>query len=206
MNPYLILKPEMRNYADSIDKALAENNFEVASRHPINDWGSLASRLYDLQVSEDRDFASNLSTYIWLTKRLFGNSAVAFILNGSAEMENLARLNEMKKRFREEIIGSGDNAFRLFVDLDKVKPVAPAYSGTLGNLAVEGQPQGFYGRWDDFFFKYIHVPDPNHKSLEKELAVLESEGILSSEISKEGWETMKELQTLKCPAEYLLRK
>ncbi len=100
---YLILKPEVRNHMQTVDEFLSEREFEVISRHPIDNWGRLAAQLYDPQVTESRDFASNLSTYIWLTRRLFGDSAVAMIIEDkvSRGIESLVRLDQTKKSFRE---------------------------------------------------------------------------------------------------------
>ena len=93
--------------------------------------------------------------------------------------------------------------FRIFINLDRVYHRRKYPIGTVGRLGIESHGAIKLekdGRWDCFYFKYIHVPDPDIKNYEREQNVLKKEGVLNSPIPCDKWRLMKQMRTLVYPS------
>mgnify|MGYP001559183324 CR=1 FL=1 len=196
---FVILKPEARKHIGTIEEIILQEGFDINSRHTIKDWISLASLLYRPQIDGDIVFAGEFNSYLWLTNHFFGNSAATLRLAKEGTLqENLSKISDLKPKIREKINGN-DNNIRIFLNLDKAACGRKYHIGVVGCLGVKsekGVELREKGRWDYFYFKYIHVPDPNIEDYERELRVLEDNGILDKEITSAKWEIMKKMQTL----------
>lgn len=199
---YTILKPEARKHIVTIEETLAENRFEVISRHYVRDWAGLAFQLYAPQINTDQTFASEFNCYLWLTDHFFGNSAAVLLLGKEGELDdNLVDLANIKHKIRQRINGD-DGIIRIFLNIDKLDPDKRNGIGIRGNLGIEREgaiESARQGRWDNFYFKYIHVPDPSLEVYERELCVLRETGILDTKLLPQEWERMKYMQTLVYP-------
>lgn len=198
---YTIIKPEARLYLEPVEDLLREEGFEVSSRHSIKDWDNVARGIYAPQIQADPVFAEEFDAYLWLTRNMHGNNAVAFLLekNGSIG-ENLRDLKRVKERFREEVLNGDIDSIRLFLNLDRLG--GNQQIGLRGKLGVDGQEfQGIdmRGNWDYFFFKYIHTPEPENGDYQREVSVLMDKEVLDYSISEKQWDQMKYLQTLVVP-------
>lgn len=196
---YLILKPEARKHIISIEEALMYEGFDICERYPIRNWNVVASKLYFPQIRRDPRFAGEFETYLWITDHFFGNSAAALTLNRGGGLEdNLSLLSHIKSEIRRKI-DANDMNVKIFVNLDKLDPHRKHAIGIVGRLGIENSGDvklGECGRWDDFYFKYIHVSNPNVQDYKRELSVLREGGVLDIPISTNAWNIMKQTQTL----------
>ncbi|MBU0958704.1 MAG: hypothetical protein KKB31_02035 [Nanoarchaeota archaeon] len=188
----------MKRFVKELDPYLTEEGFSVDFRHPISDWHSLANKLYAPQL-QDSVFASEFNAYLWITKSLFGNNALAYQISREEEVErNLSDLKELKDRFRRDISEKIDDPITFLINLDRLKTYQPVETGKRGIIHIGQIPleEGSYdGRWDYFFFKYIHTPD-NKDCHEREEGILRSLGIYNRRITEDQWAQMKETGTL----------
>ena len=70
--------------------------------------------------------------------------------------------------------------------------------GIQGVLQISGNNldgEEFYGRWDHFYFKYIHVPDPKIDALNFGTSVLRDNKVFERSIASNEWEFMKKVMT-----------
>ncbi|HZX12123.1 MAG TPA: hypothetical protein VFE88_01570 [Candidatus Nanoarchaeia archaeon] len=197
---YTILKPEARRYHQKIDRNFIEEGFKISSRYALNDWDQLANKLYAPQISGDPTFASEFHSCLWLTQQLFGNNGAILLLEREGDLKrNLEDLCKIKRRFREQLFYEIKDALRFLLDIDAVDPEGKLNIGTRGKIYIADQlaiSNDREGRWDSFFFKYIHTPDPDVESYRKEIALLEREGVLHHPLSEQEWEIMSSLETL----------
>lgn len=196
---YTILKPESRKYLSQIEYSLESEDFKIKSRHSIKSWTNLARYLYEPQVQESRVFASELDCYLKLTNYFFGDSGAVLLLSKKGNIiKNLEQLYEFKKNLRKKILYELNDSIKVFIDMDKFDPEQRYHIGTRGALGFGNEI--FRGRWAYFFFKQIHVPDPNIASLEREMTILKNNGILNEEIPPGIWEQMKQMESLVLPS------
>jgi len=197
---FVVLKPEMKRCLRKLEPYLGKADFEVTSRHPIKQWPKIARKLYSLQADVDPYFESELNAYLWLTQSIFGDDAVVFRVHRQGSLRrNLERLAELKEKFRVDI--SPDLApINFLINLDQIPlPSNGVKLGKNGSLKVDDTPIGkerTQGRWDYFFFKYIHTSDPDPDIFREEDRVLREEGIYNAQIDEREWELMKRLNTL----------
>ena len=195
---FTLLKPEMKRCVDSLDTYLVGAGFKIDSRHPIKNWEETAREVYAPQMV-DPQFASEFNVYLWMTKNLFGNDAVAYQLSRDASTEqNLKDLGGVKQRFRSDFLERLDGPLNMMVNLDRISTYQPIETGKRGIIYIGDKPLqegNFNGRWDYFFFKYIHTSD-NPESHEREKNVLMSRGVYDTKISDRQWKQMVATGTL----------
>ena len=195
---FTLLKPEMRRCVDSLDPYLVEAGFKIDSRHPIKNWEETARKVYTPQMADPK-FASEFNVYLWITKNLFGSHAVAYQLSRDASAEkNIEDLTELKGRFRSDVSERLDGPINMMVNLDKISTHQPMEIGKRGIIHIGDRPlqEGYFdGRWDYFFFKYIHISD-SLKAHEREENVLRTIGVYDAKISNKQWEQMVATGTL----------
>jgi|SRR3989344_4848918 len=209
-NLFLLLKPEVANHIGRLDEFIAQKGFSVVTQYGVKDWADLNRVLYAPQL-EDEKFASEFEAYVWLCDFLFGNRAVVLTLNDSAKgatLENsLKKLTDLKYEFRKQLPETTDGTIIIHLDLNKLPKKIDAI-GTNGHLVVldSGGTEilRYQGRWDNYFFKYIHTPDPNIATFKRELEVLVQEEIICQKnvIPEKEWCQMKFLGTLTLPSSY----
>ena len=196
---YVILKPEARKYIERIEEIILKEGFDIISRHHIRDWISLASKLYSPQINNDIVFAGEFEAYLWLTNHFFGNSAATLTLGREGSLEdNLFLISDLKPKIREKINGN-DSIVKIFLNLDGIDRERKHPIGVMGYLGVENEGEiklKENGRWDFFYFKYVHVPDPNQRDYEREFNILKEEGVLDNLIEQYKWDVMRRMQTL----------
>ena len=188
----------MRRCVESLDPYLSEAGFEIDSRHPILDWRLISKDIYKPQLMDPK-FASEFNAYLAITGSLFGNNSMAYRLSrDDTPQKNLDDLMDVKRRFREYTSGKLDSAISFLVNLENIGVPQPRKTGIEGTLGVNGtplDPENFNGRWDYFFFKYIHTPD-NLVAYGRENGILEKHGIYDGSISSKQWEQMRDTETL----------
>ncbi|MBU2523386.1 MAG: hypothetical protein KKE23_03805 [Nanoarchaeota archaeon] len=191
---YLILKPETRKHIGSIETAVLEEGFRIASKHPIEDWTGLARELYFHQSEKDPQFHAELECYLWLTNHIFGNYAAAFILEKRGDLtHNLQHLYKFKDKLRYKISNGSDRLLRIFLDVGKIDPTGKYVPSKQITLPAHS------GKWDNYFFKYVHTPDPKLGAYEREITILKERGILDKSLADRHWEQMKYMQSLVSP-------
>jgi hypothetical protein len=196
---FVILKPEMKRCLGDLDPYLSQEGFKVESRHNITDWRALAEELYKPQIVGDPSFTPELNAYLWLTNSLFGNYGGLLRLSSQGgEDQNLRKLDALKRRFRRDISAKLDLPLRIFLDLRSIFPHQFTQGGKEGTLTIGSESLGtdFEGRWDHFFFKYIHVPDPNLETYRREAELLQDHGLVSKPVEEAQWTQMVRLGTL----------
>ena len=188
----------MRRCVGSLDSYLIEAGFNIDSRHPISNWEETAKSLYVRQLSNPT-FESEFSVYLWLTKSFFGDNAVAYQLSREGDLgDSLEVLMKVKNRFRSDISTKLDSPVNMIIDLDKVPTSQPIKTGKQGIIQIGSIPlqEGrFSGRWDYFFFKYIHTSD-GVDAHEKENNILKTKGVYDSTITERQWKQMIATETL----------
>ena len=108
---------------------------------------------------------------------------------------------EIKKRFRKEIGEKFDLPIKFILNLEATGNVyheAHGKQGILrvGDVALEDMPQE--GRWDYFFFKYMHTSD-DLANLQRETEVLKQARIFDRTIDENDWAKMVHFQTFVQP-------
>lgn len=183
----------------SLDTYLEGGGFKIDSKHPIIDWETVSREIYAPQFSSPQ-FTSEFNTYLWLTKNFFGNGAIAYKLSCDGTLEkNIEALMGLKSKFRRETAERLDSPINILVNLDKLARVPqPLKIGKPGILKIGDSPLeegSFQGRWDYFFFKYVHSPD-NRQAYERENQILNNLGVYNYKINKDEWAQMVQLRTL----------
>ena len=195
---FTLLKPEMKRCVDSLDSYLTRAGFKIDSRHPIKNWEETAREIYAPQMADPK-FTSEFNVYLWITKNLFGDNAVAYQLSrNESRKQNIKDLMEVKQRFRGDVSQKLDGPINIMVNLDQISTCQPIEIGKRGVIHIGDEPLktgSFNGRWDFFFFKYIHTSD-NHESYERENNVLIRRGIYEVGISGKQWKQMIATETL----------
>ena len=200
---YMLLKPEVRNHLSQLDHSLRESAFRVTSRHPVPDWESLSRRIYSFQIDMTEKFSYEFNAYVWLTRHFFGNSSVIFVLEDDFPniQDSLNNLTKFKSEFRQQMYATGDNAIRIFLDFRYMITEGASNLGRNGFLGVDTGPNAdrFEGRWDNYYFKYIHCSDSNPDTFRREWAILAKNKVFGSKINENEWDVMKRLQILAAP-------
>jgi len=195
---FIILKPEMRRCVESLDPYLKEAGFNIDSRCFIADWKSVALKIYAPQL-KDSTFAAEFNVYLWMTNSLFGNSAVVYRLSRVKSLSrNLIDLIYLKSKFREDAQKKFDAPINFMIDLDKINTDQPIKIGKCGVICIGDIPlkrNKFNGRWDYFFFKYIHTFDDKISYLRENNIFIEH-GIYNHVISNLQWTQMVATETL----------
>ena len=214
---YMITKPESAPYLELLEETLNQNNFPIIGAYPLRDWESISKEIYAPQLAhQDINFKVGYEGHIWLTKHLFGNRSTILLLEEDLLSENLdikkklIKLYETKQQFRNRISHSLNGTLRFNINLDKLEGEVFRQGGNIGYLGTfrEGRFTKFsknnFGRWEDFFLKYVHSPDPDIKSLIYEWSILTKRGLLKKRnlIKNRDWELMKKLKTQIPPSEY----
>ena len=86
--------------------------------------------------------------------------------------------------------------------MEKVNTLGSDELGIVGKLQIGDyvfQDPKMEGRWEDFYFKYIHAPDPNPNNHYREMNILERQGVFDSSIDSNKWRLMKKLGTFTLP-------
>lgn len=197
---FILLKPEVKNYLEDLDKILIDNKFSIISRHPVKDWELTSRMIYTPQLSVNKMCAYEFNAYIWLSQYFFGNQSVVFILDkeGTSLENTIKDLFRLKIEFRSLMNDKG-KAIKIFLNANELKTEGADKIGIEGKLTV-GEDKQFDGRWDDYYFKYVHTSDPSLEVLNREVKVLESLGILDQRISESEWDIMKKLRILTHPS------
>lgn len=195
---FTILKPEMRRCIESLDSYLAKAEFKIDSRHSIPNWETTAKSIYAPQLLDPK-FTSEFNTYLWMTQNLFGNTAVAYKLSKEGSLEkNIKELMKIKTTFRSDTSKKFDDPINFMINLNKLSIYQPKKIGKEGIIKIGNsslKEKYFDGRWDYFFFKYIHIPD-DIRAYEKENDVLVTSGIYNNQITNNQWKQMVETETL----------
>jgi len=90
------------------------------------------------------------------------------------------------------VFGS-DGLLRIFLDVGELNTTG-GYDPNR-QITLPGQS----GKWDDYFFKYIHTPDPKSGAYEREIGILKEKGILGKSLTDYHWSQMKYMQSLISP-------
>jgi hypothetical protein len=195
---FVILKPEMKKNIEMFDPYLIAKGFNILSRHPIPNWEKISKQIYAPQL-KNPEFLSDFNAYLWLSNNFFGNQGVVYKLDNVRQLKNnLEGLMELKKEFRHEVNKKLDYPITILLNLDKLNIPQKKRNSKIGTIKIGNAPlekDNFYGRWDNFFFKYVHSSD-NLKGYNRENQVLIENKIYNSKISNLQWEQMKKTQTL----------
>ena len=91
---------------------------------------------------------------------------------------------------------------KIFLDTDKLRTEGKEKLGVRGDLGIAGDLNGvrFVGKWDHYYFKYIHAPDPKEETIKYEMGVLRDFGVFTEVISEDEWGFMKKIATLTPPS------
>lgn len=206
----MIIKPESSPHLKLLEEILSQNNFPIKKMYTLQDWGSTSREIYAPQLASlGTDFKVGYEGHVWLINHLFGNRGTILLFdeNLSTEdpytQERLTRLYEVKQQFRNKVSHSLNGTLVFNIDLNKLEGEAfkeggeTGYLGTFKDEKFTSFSEGNIGRWEDFFLKYVHSPDPNIESLAYEWSVLIRRGVLKKEnlIKEEDWKLMKFLKT-----------
>ncbi len=204
---YVIPKPESAKYTENIEIMLDEAGFRLDKVFSVKNWESLGRRIYKKQLDEGtHDFRMAYEGHIKVSQILFGNESVLIVLKNPYDnmvkgLEKLCiRKQEIRKRLQEE----GHEHILICADLLGLNLELFKNYRQEGILGIKNEKdfhpfEDYHGMWDYFYFKFLHVPDPQIESLEREWEIITNIGILSQEIPLDKWQTMKNLKTLVVP-------
>lgn len=206
-------KPDCTSYLDKLEEVINANGYRIYEIYRILDWRNLARQVYQPRIDESQDFGNGFEAHAWLLNYLWGNRAVALLLDTDEDKPLDVRVNEtlgIKRAFRKQMHGGiRDATFLALMDINKIADLD--YEPPEGILGSNSPEQGFVpfniieepGKWDFIYFKYIHCPDHDMKTFNYEVSVLENNSIFVPEnlISFEDWKKMKLLKTMIPPSE-----
>lgn len=195
---FLLITPEGFRYLDSIKKEVLHNGFEIISKHHIFSWSNVF-RAFNKKYLEEKDelFRNQTEAHIWLKNYIFGDYAQVWLLkkNSLTDAALLKEITNLKLLIRSKYRASRDGTFTIIADLCKLgfnpDSIRPAYLGTFqGNsFQIIDESISQIGKFDFYFFKYVHCPDPNLCDAKREIEILEDMNVISEEtiITKEEW-------------------
>lgn len=215
---YVMAKPECCKYLRKLEGALENHGFKPQTIYRVRDWAGLSRAIYAPQLEfSEKEFTVGFEGHIWLAQHLFDNRGLVMVLEEGIDkndllLENkLAKLCNAKKEFRTNVSESLNGTLVMNIDLSKLKGEQFREGGIPGCLGV-GSNGSFLkfdanydeGRWEDFYFKYVHSTNPNKKMLAYEWGTLVNKGVISLDnlISQRDWELMKKLNTNTPPSEH----
>ena len=206
---FLVLKPCSAQYLELIDSIIKENNFSILSVYNINDWIKTANQLYKHELQQrDSKFREEFQAQLLIKKFFFGNQALILILEDQILTSNdnsLERLHSVKKQIRNELKTTTDGTCLFLVDTKKLLGNEShvglegkiCVCDTNGNLVELNGKLSENGKFDTFFLSYVHCPDPDEESFEREFDILKREVIKSeNKMSSNDWEVAKEMKSL----------
>ena len=168
----------------------------------VQNWEDVAKNIYKKCI-QDRDelFEKEFLCHIWLNKYLFGNFAIVFLLSKDGYFDNrlLDAILNLKKKIRSRFDASKNGTFIVALDMEKINLSSTRVPK--GRLIIQHDRESSIfdqsisqeGRFNSFFFQYVHCPNVNYEDAKQELDILKKMGVLSIEnmISIDEWNTMK---------------
>lgn len=212
-SPYMMVKPYTAQHLSTLGETITDSGLIIKSAFSTDQWSRAARGIYQKNI--DRDgirFQVGLEGHIKLVNHFFGDNALVLFVEGNGQkeqdiQETLCLAQAAKREFRK-IMPAGQNLRDIVVmmDLDEVGIGCETGSFPAGVIGIQ-KPDGEFqkvsphkGRWDYFYFKYVHVPD-DVESLMDEINILDRMGILdrNNEITFEDFIVMAKLKTLVPP-------
>lgn len=217
--PFLMVKPDGGRYLAELEQTLLESRLRISEVFYVSDWEPVARALYEPQLQScDRAFYVAFEAHVWLNRYLFGNRALVLILetlDNEQDLDTLARaVHQARDHFRSTVAESRNGTFIVAINLDRLPGEAYQGAGRVGVLGVQASETSFtpliecVGRWDDYYFKYVHSPDGSATSLTREWEVLVRLSVIAPDnrISLHEWKLLKFLRCMIPPSEYVGRE
>lgn len=207
--PFMMAKPYSGQQLETLLHLIEQNGLEPHRIYGIDRWSEVAREIYGESIKQE-EFKIGLEGHIKLVNIFFGDRAVVILLrnrNGtdtSDIQEILALAQKTKAELRTQAPGGESlKDIIVFMNLDRMGLNCDFYSSPSGVVGIKTSDGGFReisgvpGRWDYYYFKYVHVPD-DVESLNRELGILEEMGVLDpkNEISVQDFLVMAKLRTL----------
>lgn len=215
-SPYMMVKPYTAQHLGLLAETISKNGLSVKTAFTIDQWAQAARGIYQKNIDrEGQQFQIGLEGHIKLVNHFFGNNALVLFVEGNGQkeqniQETLYLAQSAKREFRK-ILPAGQNLQDIVVmmNLDEVGIGCETGIFPTGVIGIQTTESGFRkvsphkGRWDYFYFKYIHVAD-DLTGLFEEINILDRMGILdkSNEITLEDFTVMAKLKTLIPPKKF----
>lgn len=200
-NSILLITPEGLRYLDSITKEVMQGGFEIISMHHVFSWGNVF-RAFNKKYLEEKDelFRNQIEAHIWLKNYIFGDYAQVWLLrkNSLTDVTLLKEITNLKMLIRSKYGASRDGTFIMILDLCKIgfNPggIRSAYLGTFqrDSFQIIDESISQIGKFDFYFLKYVHSPDPNLCDAKREIEILKDMKVISDDtiITKEERDKM----------------
>lgn len=197
MKSFYILKPDgikRKEVLNSYESLLSKENYiKNRSRYLIDTWVDLSCLLYDpfdkkITEEEKKEIRRKMLTTIKGYDLLYqNNKAIIDIFDIPEDIYLLKRLEQIKYQIRENLVLNTPKNYLKFLNLTD-----HLLSQELKNINIrELTVSHIKVNHDDFFFEEdyhlaclncIHFPDPDTKSIERDLEIIESSKILTKKI------------------------
>ena len=212
-SPYMMVKPYTSQHLETLAETINKNGMNIKTAFLTDQWAQVARHIYQKNIDKEGvGFQVGLEGHIKLVNHFFGNNGLVLFVEGNGEkeqniQETLCLAQAAKREFRK-IMPAGQNLQDIVVmmNLDEVGigcETGAFPAGVIGIQTTNGEFQKVSphkGRWDYFYFKYVHVPD-DVDSLMDEINILDKMGVLDrkNEITFEDFMVMAKLKTLVPP-------
>lgn len=209
----MMVKPYTSQHLETLAKTINKNGLNIKTAFSTDQWAQVARHIYQKNINrEGVEFQVGLEGHIKLVNHFFGNNGLVLFVEGNGEkeqdiQETLCLAQAVKREFRK-MMPAGQNLQDIVVmmNLDEVGIGCETGAFPVGVIGIQKTNGEFQkvsphkGRWDYFYFKYVHVPD-DVDSLMDELNILERMGVLDrkNEITCEDFMVMAKLKTLVPP-------
>lgn len=208
--PFIIAKPYSAQFLESLLETVTRNGLQPHSIYSTDKWSEIAREIYQKNVNRiGQEFKVGLEGHIKLVNYFFGNRAAVLLLSSENQEINLETALSLTQKVKRELRSKTPGGEKLedivvFMNLDQVDigcdPQGICPTGIIGIQDEGGNFKGISknsGRWDYYYFKYLHAPD-NIGELLEELNTLETMGVLDpqNEISVQDFLVMAKLKTL----------
>ena len=200
-NSILIVKPDGFRFLEEINREILAYGFSIISKHHVFSWDEMFKMLNkDIMKKRPKLFRDEVEAHIWLLKYLFGNYAQVWVLKKDdlKDEELLNEITRFKDTFRSKYDASRNGTFMIIADMRKLNfnptDIKLGYLGTCSSKDFRKIDKFISqkGKFDSFYLKYIHSPDPILSDAEREIGILKNSGIISDEtiISEKEWSKM----------------
>lgn len=206
----MMVKPYTAQHLGTLAETISKNGLNIKTAFSTDQWAQAARKIYQKNIDhEGPQFQIGLEGHIKLVNHFFGNNALVLFVEGNGQkeqdlQETLCLTQSAKREFRKSLpAGQNLQDIVVMMNLDEVGIGCETGLFQSGVIGIQTTDSGFQkisphkGRWDYFYFKYIHVPDDLTGLLE-EINILDKIGILdkSNEITFEDFTFMAKLKTL----------
>lgn len=209
-NPYIMVKPYTSQHLEKLLEKVSDSGLNIKSTFATNQWSNVARSIYQRNIDTEGElFRIGLEGHIHLVNHFFGDNALVLFVEDKGDkeqsiQETLCLAQSVKREFRKSMpAGQNLQDIVIMMNLDEIGIGCDTGLFQVGLIGMQTNENDFQkiskhkGRWDYYYFKYIHVPDDIEGCI-NEINILDKMGVLDSknEVTFEDFMVMAKLKTL----------